>query len=50
MKHKCGRNLDKMINLGISQSSRASIFKLKDQGVCLILTQSLGDVFGFFAE
>jgi hypothetical protein len=36
------KNLDKMITLSISQSSGASNFKLKDQGVSLILTQSLG--------
>ena len=32
MKQKCDRNLDKMNNLDISQSSGTSIFKLKDYG------------------
>jgi hypothetical protein len=36
------------INLGISQSSRASNFKLEDQGFSLILTQSSGGLFAFY--
>ncbi len=40
MKQNCDENLDKMSNLSISQSLRTSNFKLKDQWVCLISTQS----------
>ncbi len=32
-----GKNIDKMINLGISQNSGASTFKLEDQGIMLTL-------------
>ena len=38
MKQKRDGNLDKMIYLAISQSSTVSNFKLKDNGICLILT------------
>jgi hypothetical protein len=31
------KNIDKMINLGISQNSGASTFKLEDQGIMLTL-------------
>ena len=48
MKQKCDANLDKMSSLSISQSWRAFIFKLKYQGVCLILTESLRRFFFFF--
>ena len=36
-----------MSNLNISQSPRTSNLELKDQGICLILTQSSSGVFYF---
>ena len=41
MKQKDDVKLDKINNLDISQNSRIPIFKLKVQGISLILTQSL---------
>jgi hypothetical protein len=47
MKQKYDGNLDKMSNLRVSQSSYTFDFKLKNQKVCLVLTQIQGVFFIF---
>jgi hypothetical protein len=45
-KNKINKNLDRIINLGISPSLRVSKIKLKDQGTSLI--SKFKDCFSFY--